>query len=162
MRWTWRRPGEQRMAAVRAAKGGPLKIEWLNDEMTEAIVTRGWWRWQKQAHVARAPDCDAWFYVANGALVDGAFADDYCGHTGLCWALDAHKRNTLRIRETLATRQGARRRLRWLRRSWPRRRCCVSSNASHRETTLSVRSACPCRHDGAGGRVRLSRDLRRS
>ena len=30
-----------------------MKIEWLNDEMTEAIVTRGWLWLKRRAHVER-------------------------------------------------------------------------------------------------------------
>lgn len=32
-----------------------MKIEWLNSDLTEARVTRGWWRWKRVAHVKYTP-----------------------------------------------------------------------------------------------------------
>lgn len=43
-----------------------MKIEWLNAECTEAIVTRGWWRWKRQAHVKRD---GGWFFAVSGRYV---------------------------------------------------------------------------------------------
>jgi hypothetical protein len=43
-----------------------VKIEWLNEKMTEAIVTRGWWRWRTRAHVIQASDGD-WMFVKTSA-----------------------------------------------------------------------------------------------
>ncbi len=32
-------------------KASPVKIKWLNDKMTEAIITKGYWWWKRFAHV---------------------------------------------------------------------------------------------------------------
>lgn len=47
-----------------------MKIEWLNDEFTEAIVTRGWLL-KERAHVSRCADFDGvrWKFVATGRRV---------------------------------------------------------------------------------------------
>lgn len=56
-----------------------MKIEFLNPECTEAIVTRGWWR-KRQAHVERGSY--RWQFVSTGrqvsawvnARIDAAFS----------------------------------------------------------------------------------------
>lgn len=50
-----------------------MKIEWLNDECTEAIVTRGWFR-KRWAHVKR-----------GNRLVSGDYSDTYRD----CWVFAA-------------------------------------------------------------------------
>lgn len=49
-----------------------MKIEWLNRERTEAIVTRGWWRRKRRAHVERfEPEHSwekRWRFVPSGNL----------------------------------------------------------------------------------------------
>lgn len=51
-----------------------MKIEWLNDEMTEAIVTRGALWWKKQAHVKQERDAigpSVWRFVLTGEIIGG-------------------------------------------------------------------------------------------
>jgi hypothetical protein len=44
-----------------------MRIEWLNAEFTEAILTRGWWWRRQRAHVQRS---DAyWRYQPSGDRV---------------------------------------------------------------------------------------------
>lgn len=55
-----------------------MKIEFLNAELTEARVTRGWWRWKRVA-VAKRHGVDPkfsmpWFYVPSGDPADGLMA----------------------------------------------------------------------------------------
>ncbi len=61
-----------------------MKITWLNDEMTEAVITRGWWR-KKQASVVRSKDSKDefrhdyewkrhWFFVETGYLIGKGYS----------------------------------------------------------------------------------------
>ena len=50
-----------------------MRIEWLNDEMTEAVVTRGVWRWKRRALVKLQPrpktydqENAVWAYAISG------------------------------------------------------------------------------------------------
>lgn len=56
-----------------------MKVEFLNEVLTEAIVTRGWWLWKEQARVSRLVrkvknkkgkerEEIEWFYTENGDL----------------------------------------------------------------------------------------------
>ena len=58
-----------------------MKIEWLNDGTNEAIVTRGFWLWKRQAHVVLVTRPNeygtlrtAWRYAGNDAECDYDFA----------------------------------------------------------------------------------------
>jgi hypothetical protein len=43
-----------------------MTIQWLNDELTEAIVTRGWLWWKRQAHVRRGSGIPlTWRYASD-------------------------------------------------------------------------------------------------
>ena len=68
-------------ATRRAAVGGAaMKIEWLNDEMTEARVTRGWWR-QEVAHVCYVVpkyESNYWTFVPSGDKVDQSLTTFIC------------------------------------------------------------------------------------
>lgn len=76
-----------------------MKIEWLNDSLTEARVTRvtrGVLWWKRQAHVKATES--AWAYAETGILCEGAFESDLLGHRRLCAALDRDKALELRCR----------------------------------------------------------------
>jgi hypothetical protein len=58
-----------------------MNVEWLNDERTEARITKGWWRWRRRAYVTRMRDwCSPpeggftqcwWKFTVSGQLVSG-------------------------------------------------------------------------------------------
>jgi hypothetical protein len=50
-----------------------MRIEFLNDSLTEARVTRGWWRWKRVAVVKQAGFI-LWHY-ASGDEVDRAMSE---------------------------------------------------------------------------------------
>ena len=46
-----------------------MKIDWLNEEMTRARVTRGFWWWRRWAVVTMLNPLERWEYEPNGAIV---------------------------------------------------------------------------------------------
>ena len=48
-----------------------MKIDWMNDELTEARVTRGWWKWQQVALITRRADADAVKRYVRWAFASG-------------------------------------------------------------------------------------------
>ena len=48
-----------------------MKVTWLDDKQTECIVTRGWFRWRKQARVHRDASRGCWVYTLTNDLVPG-------------------------------------------------------------------------------------------
>ena len=49
-----------------------MKIEWLNDDCTEAYVTKGWFR-KRRAHVYRDKDSYRWTFVTSKRRVEQTF-----------------------------------------------------------------------------------------
>lgn len=49
-----------------------MKVEFLNEEKTRALLTRGWWRWKKQAIIRRkwADETRWWVYESTGRDCD--------------------------------------------------------------------------------------------
>lgn len=45
-----------------------MKIEFLNDDLTEARVTRGFWRWKEQALVRRL--ATGWYFTVNDEVFE--------------------------------------------------------------------------------------------
>lgn len=46
-----------------------MRIEWLNENMREARLTRGFWRWKRVAIVKRELG-ESWQYAVSGDLVE--------------------------------------------------------------------------------------------
>lgn len=51
-----------------------MRITWLNPSLTEALVTRGWWRWKRQAMVqsvqSKSGAYDKWVFAGTDVEVD--------------------------------------------------------------------------------------------
>lgn len=48
-----------------------MKITWLNPQLTEALVTRGWWRWKRQARVqSKSGAYERWVFAGTDVEVD--------------------------------------------------------------------------------------------
>lgn len=67
-----------------------MVIQWLNSDMTEALVTRGWWRWKRQAHVVYLephevvgyPRLRGWYHVATQRACDHRLVQLIGKHSG--------------------------------------------------------------------------------
>jgi hypothetical protein len=48
-----------------------MRIDWLNDDLTEARVTRGFW-WWKRVTILRGTHPPVWSYPSGEQMLDGA------------------------------------------------------------------------------------------
>lgn len=56
-------------------RGCTVKIEWLNEELTKARLTRGWFK--KRQTVVIRKETKKWFYEANGYYMKGFYNSAY-------------------------------------------------------------------------------------
>lgn len=70
-----------------------MKIDWLNSDMTEAQLTRGWWRWKRRAVVVRfEPEHSwdpRWKHMESGKVMESG--ESYCIETERSEAMQRHE-----------------------------------------------------------------------